>query len=475
MDEADLRSWASATDAGSLRTLRRMRAKLLRARGATLVPAALALARLARSDDVPGLGALLRRALNAATATDADALAVALAGHVPPEQATVLVERARRSSDPAIAVEAELRAIRTLQRAGDLAAARAALKAMKPPPNAPAHLRASHDTVHGLQLLSEARMGAALERLERAFDWAAGCGADFEASELAGMIGNAHHDAGAIPLAIRWYGFAMKHATRAGSTPTRAIFALYTGWAQHENGRRAAARRAYAIARRGLGHLSLRRFRLHADALLALLTLRGPAARWAVVRSASELERMGDHARAAAVGLLAWVVEATEAPAAGPRGSIVALLRCRRALPAGAGASDDERIARRMVVRALERAERIVGRRKADLRVAPDGRRVQVGDRIVSFAKYPTHARIVVALAEATLEGRRLSHADLFAAGWPGERIRDDAAVHRVHVALSSLRRSGLGALLPRNTEGYAFDGATIGLLGSRAAPIEHD
>ncbi len=468
MQPDELRRLAVAVDAASLREVRRRRSRLVRVKGAALVPAALCLARLARSDDVPGIEAFLARALAVASGADGDALALALAAFGPPAKTAPLLERARASSDPAVAFEAELRAIRLAQWRGELAVARRRLAALPSPPSEWA--RASAMTLEGLQAIGEGRKGAALEHLERAFRTVAGSNADFEASELAGMIGNVHHDAGALALAVRWYGFAMRHATRAGSASTRAIFALYAGWAHHESGRLAAARSAYAIARRGLAGPELRRFALQRDALAALLRPRGPATKLELARCAQALAQLGDDARATAVNTLAMVLDAHEAAAAPPEIAVVTVLRCSRALAETEAGSDDERIARRMARAALARATARVARRACDLALTEDGAKLRVGRRAISFAKYPTHARLVVALAEATLEGRRLSLAELFAAGWPGERIREDAAVHRVHVALSSMRRRGLAGALPRNTVGYAFEGVRIGLHPARDA-----
>lgn len=48
----------------------------------------------------------------------------------------------------------------------------------------------------------------------------------------------------------------------------------------------------------------------------------------------------------------------------------------------------------------------------------------------------------------------------LLAAGWPGERVLPEAGLHRVHVALSELRRMGLRCALERFDAGYRFDPA---------------
>lgn len=46
----------------------------------------------------------------------------------------------------------------------------------------------------------------------------------------------------------------------------------------------------------------------------------------------------------------------------------------------------------------------------------------------------------------------------LIACGWPGERVLPRAARARLHVAMSSLRMMGLGALLRHERGGYLLD-----------------
>ena len=48
-----------------------------------------------------------------------------------------------------------------------------------------------------------------------------------------------------------------------------------------------------------------------------------------------------------------------------------------------------------------------------------------------------------------------LDQHDLFAAGWPSQSIQPAAATHRVHVALSTLRKLGLGEVVERRDGGY--------------------
>jgi hypothetical protein len=70
--------------------------------------------------------------------------------------------------------------------------------------------------------------------------------------------------------------------------------------------------------------------------------------------------------------------------------------------------------------------------------------------------------RILSALIERRREapGCGLSLVELRDAGWPGERILPDAAMNRVYVALTQLRKLGFRTWLKRSDEGYYLDPA---------------
>ena len=46
---------------------------------------------------------------------------------------------------------------------------------------------------------------------------------------------------------------------------------------------------------------------------------------------------------------------------------------------------------------------------------------------------------------------------DLQQAAWPGEKLVRDAGAHRVRVAISTLRKLGLGSLLVTRDDGYVL------------------
>lgn len=457
-DQETLRAWCDAHDTASLRAIARAAAKLARMRGPLAPWAALALARLAQARSVPQVPKLLRAAL--ATSTDlGPRIALALVPHArDAADAAALLARAETSTDASIVVEASLHHARIAQRAGQLEAARAIVARLHDARVTP-RVRAGIDVVEGIQLLAEGKRTAAHERLMRAFRWAAGNGADFEASEIAGMLGNGFHDLGELAAATHWYDGAIRHARIAESDLTVGIFSLYAGWVLHERGRIAPARACYRRARRVLADPDVRRFRCHAEALLALAQ-RGPAVerRVTLAKQATELTSLGDHARANAIAILGVVLDAEEIAQA--KAPALLVLRAAKALER-APTSDDERIAHRMARRALVRA---TPKRRADLVIATDGTWFRVGARAASLAKYPTQARLLVALVLASLEQRRVGSDELIAVGWPGERMRADAAMHRLHVALSTLRSRGLGPRLVRDAHGYAIVARSIAI-----------
>jgi hypothetical protein len=88
------------------------------------------------------------------------------------------------------------------------------------------------------------------------------------------------------------------------------------------------------------------------------------------------------------------------------------------------------------------------------------GRWFEVQGPRAELARRGALRRILGALIEARLArpGAGLSVAQVFEAGWPGERARADAAATRVYTAVRELRALGLGELLRKEAEGYLLD-----------------
>ena len=83
----------------------------------------------------------------------------------------------------------------------------------------------------------------------------------------------------------------------------------------------------------------------------------------------------------------------------------------------------------------------------------------------VSLRRRENLARLLGALVAAHRDrpGTALTVAELFEAGWPGERILPQSAAGRVYVALNTLRNLGLRDLLQRADGGYLIErGATL-------------
>jgi len=95
---------------------------------------------------------------------------------------------------------------------------------------------------------------------------------------------------------------------------------------------------------------------------------------------------------------------------------------------------------------------------RAALRVAADGTWFEPaeGPRVSLEGRFAL-ARVLFALVDARLlrPGCGVDVHDLLARAWPGQRPVGDSGPHRVHVAISTLRRLGLGDVLTRAEQGY--------------------
>jgi ATP/maltotriose-dependent transcriptional regulator MalT len=117
--------------------------------------------------------------------------------------------------------------------------------------------------------------------------------------------------------------------------------------------------------------------------------------------------------------------------------------------------SEDVRFAVRLLTRAL--AGSAPAPRRAVLHVDADARAFRIGDQpAVDLTRRSALRHIVMALVEA--RGRPLAADELFAIGWPGEKVVGDAGGNRVRVAISTLRRLGLASVLLTSDAGYFLD-----------------
>lgn len=105
----------------------------------------------------------------------------------------------------------------------------------------------------------------------------------------------------------------------------------------------------------------------------------------------------------------------------------------------------------------VRRALRFVGR-PAGLRLGAEGRTVTLPDGTrLDLGRRRTVRLVLVALARARREhpGAPVAPESLLAAGWPGERMRPEAASKRLHTAVWTLRSLGFEALLRTDERGY--------------------
>jgi DNA-binding winged helix-turn-helix (wHTH) protein len=88
---------------------------------------------------------------------------------------------------------------------------------------------------------------------------------------------------------------------------------------------------------------------------------------------------------------------------------------------------------------------------------------VDFGER-VSLASSPVLRSLLAALAERHLRSPRAvcPRPELLEAAWPGVRLRPSVLRNRLNVALSKLRKLGLGELLEHAEDGYRFAPGTV-------------
>jgi predicted ATPase len=121
----------------------------------------------------------------------------------------------------------------------------------------------------------------------------------------------------------------------------------------------------------------------------------------------------------------------------------------------------DVRFAFRMLAQALARHRAVGG---SVLNLGPDALWFALEEtERVDLARRGPMRRMLVALVAARegAPGRTLDREALFSAGWPGERVLEEAASTRVRVAIATLRKLGLRETLLTRDDGYLLDPAT--------------
>jgi predicted ATPase len=116
------------------------------------------------------------------------------------------------------------------------------------------------------------------------------------------------------------------------------------------------------------------------------------------------------------------------------------------------------------VRRALSLARASVARASAapGIVVGIEARWLSFSTTRLDLARKNAQRLIVLALAQHRLAhpGEGLGWQELAAAGWPGEKMRTDAALKRVYTAVWTLRKAGLDPVLLTHGDGYLFDPA---------------
>ena len=234
-------------------------------------------------------------------------------------------------------------------------------------------------------------------------------------------------------------------------------------------GAAAAARERYSAA--------LEVARGSADAALQVRALAGSASALAMagsladaheaLRAASQLG--GDAIAKALIDVATGFVVLAEADVAkSPTEARDARVLVRAKVDAS---SDVATIARSWIVRCagqrLDQALRADAERRAGqsgeakLRVTADGKWFRPPDADgVSLHRRLALALVLECLLRSRIDspGEGVPLADLFAAGWPGDRADAHSAAMRVHQAIATLRKLGLRSALLRKQDGYLLD-----------------
>ncbi|MDC3962067.1 AAA family ATPase [Polyangium jinanense] len=294
------------------------------------------------------------------------------------------------------------------------------------------------------------RFGEAREKLGAALAIHRAVGDRWSEGVLHGYLGDVAFEEGLLDDARSAYGEALARLHGTGERHYSIVFLAALGAVETGLGHEDAAARHFEAAAERLGggrvlttRIAVELHSAHADAWRARVALAA-----------------GDETAAARYRLAAAApIAVAQAPA--PDGTF-----------APARGSEDVRFA----VRLLERAIALPATSAsppgdplppaiARLVVGPEARWFRLQDsRPVPFLKAKAARLVLAFLVRARIDapGRALSLAELFEAGWPGERISPKAAANRVYVTLTKLRKLGLGALLQSRDDGFLLDPTAV-------------
>ena len=99
-------------------------------------------------------------------------------------------------------------------------------------------------------------------------------------------------------------------------------------------------------------------------------------------------------------------------------------------------------------------------RGRRPLRVGPAACWVEVDGNHIPLERRRAPRRILARLCDMAMREphETLTVEGVFEAGWPGESIRYESQVKRVHTAIWTLRKLGLGEVLRTIDKGYCLD-----------------
>ncbi|MEJ1960367.1 MAG: tetratricopeptide repeat protein [Gammaproteobacteria bacterium] len=252
-------------------------------------------------------------------------------------------------------------------------------------------------------------------------------GARLLEAHVRGYLGALHHELGELDPACLAYARALRVLQEVGDVRLEGLFSAAQGGADAARGRIEAARESFAVAEKRLTEVG-------DPGLLEALSLhRG----FLSLAESDRAQARGDAAHSQA----------------GRSSALELARRARLRLDSGELAhSDDARFALRLLERAL--------RSEAWLFDLTRGTLCPPNEPEIDLKARPQLLRIARALAEQRVKapGVALGQDALLALAWPGEKMTADAAANRMKVALSTLRKLGLRALIQRTDAGYLLD-----------------
>ncbi len=280
-----------------------------------------------------------------------------------------------------------------------------------------------------------------------------------EASAL-GFLGAVAFDGGDVDEAERCYRRAVEVAAESGARIMEGIFMGQQARALHLAGG-ADPEPAYRAAIERLEQAGAARFaQLFRTWRAVYLAQRDELE--AATRELDHCDAFPDRQARAVVEMQRGHVDLARARDAHEEGALAAARRhwahaCLRAQALGSAAEPlrELRLVRDYLERSIVAQPFVLA--GAPLTVGWRGQWMEVDGARADLRRRVPLRRILwdLALRRLTEPGRAVPAEELIDSGWPEERILPDAAIHRLHVALSTLRRLGLRDLLRSEDGGY--------------------